>query len=816
MNHHTAAVRFLPVAADASPSTGSGPLPQPVRPREKSGGRLAKAFRNALRLPRHLGSYARQSVATTTILLTGAVYAADSAPLHLLTYSGDQSALTALDAEIAAAGTDTGKLAGVEKRLLDALRRSETTFAARQAICQRLGLVLAQSGGNLNSDAAKKFSAMLGDERDSDIARLALEPVAGDPIDALLVSALGKADAVSRQGIIDSLGRRRAVAAVAPLTALLKAPDVKLAAAAAKALGQIGNATALSALRSAPAPVAVAAAEARLVAARQLPARDALATLRDLQSDSRAPAPIRSAALRVSLAIEPATAPTKIADALSGSDAALKPAALEAIADVPGTEIVRVLGQRVNSWDPPVQAAVIAALGRRADPAAIPAVSAAAAHTDAAVRLAALNALGALPGNRDTALLLARAAASTNAEEAKAARQNLARLNGTDVASAILQGAERGEPGLRVTFLEQLALRNMTEGLPLLRQGRQDADPAVRLAAVSALGELAPASEIQNLLDWSIAAADEAEQSRALRSAVNVALRERNVAERGRTICAAIEKAAPDVAGRLLPALPRLGGEPNAACAARLALRPDTKLAAEAVATLGRWNDQTALGSLATVANETAVDSIREAALAAALASFERERSSWTEKSSNVVARLLASTQDAGKKKQLIGLLTRAKDDEALKIVKAQQSDPAVADVAHYTAAVIEANRAGPPKLRASNPANTRNMIDGKASTRWTATANGEEWIEIDFRSPRPLRRITLDQSGRTTDFPEKFEVLVTDDLNHPGTPLVTGKGQRNKTVIELPPGTIGRYVVIKNTQERQEGQWAISELIVD
>lgn len=762
----------------------------------------ASAFRNALAL--------------AALLLAGVSHAADSTPLHLLTYSGDQSALTALDAELASAGTDAGKLASIEKRLLDALRRSDATFAARQAICQRLGVVLAQSGTNLNSDAAKKFAAMLVDERDSDIARLALEPVAGEPVDALLVSALAKADAVSRLGIIDSLGRRRAGSAVAPLAALLENQDPKLATAAAKALGQIGNAAALAALRSAPAPIAAAAAEARLVAARQLPARDAMATLRELQGDSRAPAPVRAAAFRVSLTIEPATASAKIAGVLGGSDAALKPAALEAIADVPGAEIVRVLSQRLSSWDPSVQAAVVAALGRRADPAAIPAVSAAAAHTDAAVRLAAFNALGALPGNRSTATLLARATAATNADEAKTARQNLARLNGPEVAPTILQGAERGEPGLRVAFLEQLALRNMAEGLPLLRQCRQDPDPAVRLAAVSALGEVAPATEIQNLLDWSIAAADETEQSRALRSAVNVALRERDVAERGRTICAAIEKAAPDVARRLLPALPRLGGEQNAACAARLALRPDSKLAEEAVATLGRWSDQTALGSLATVASETQDASIREAALTAALTSFERERSAWTEKSSDVVSRLMASARDTGKKKQLIALLNRAKDETALKIAQAPQSDPAVADVAHYTAAVIEANRAGPPKLRASNPANTRNMMDGKTSTRWTATMNGEEWVEIDFRTARPLRRLTLDQTGRTTDFPERYEVLVTYDLNNPGAPLATGKGQRNKTVIEFPAGTIGRFIVIKNTQERQEGQWAISELVVD
>jgi hypothetical protein len=390
-------------------------------------------------------------------------------------------------------------------------------------------------------------------------------------------------------------------------------------------------------------------------------------------------------------------------------------------------------------------------------------------------------------------------------------------LNGPDVSSTILAGAKRGDSARRVVFLEQLALRHMIEGLPLLRTCREDPDAAVRIAAVAALGELAPPSEVQDLLDWAITANDESEQSRALRSAVNAALRERNAGERARAICAAIEEAAPDVALRLLPALPRIGGEPSAACAARLALRDNPKLAAAAVASLARWTDQTALSSLAVVAAKTSAPEIRTAALEAAIASFERDREVWTEESSAVVVALFLPAQDLEKRRQLLALLNRAQDPAALKLVQKLKADPDLGDAVRYTAAVMAANRVGPPGLRVStNPATARNMMDGKTSTRWTATANGEEWIEVDFRASRPLRKITLDQTGRATDFPERYEVFVSEDAKNPGAALATGKGQRNKTVIELPPGTTGRFLVIRNTQERQEGQWAICELIVD
>ena len=107
-------------------------------------------------------------------------------------------------------------------------------------------------------------------------------------------------------------------------------------------------------------------------------------------------------------------------------------------------------------------------------------------------------------------------------------------------------------------------------------------------------------------------------------------------------------------------------------------------------------------------------------------------------------------------------------------------------------------------------------MTDGKTSTRWTTPALGEEWVEVDFRRSRPIQRVTLDQTGRAAEFPERFEVYVTNDPKRPGTVVKSGKGSRNKTVIDLPDGTRGRYVIIRNVAGRDEAPWAICELYVD
>jgi hypothetical protein len=56
----------------------------------------------------------------------------------------------------------------------------------------------------------------------------------------------------------------------------------------------------------------------------------------------------------------------------------------------------------------------------------------------------------------------------------------------------------------------------------------------------------------------------------------------------------------------------------------------------------------------------------------------------------------------------------------------------------------------------------------------------------------------------------------VTNDPAALGAVVAQGAGQRNKTVIDLPAGTSGRYVIIKNTAARADSSWTISDLYID
>jgi HEAT repeat protein len=740
--------------------------------------------------------------------------AADSA-LPALGFSGSQAALETLDGDLKAAGTDPAKLAAIEARLLAVLRNKDATYAARQAAAQRLGLVLAFSPVKPTAATLRPLGTMLVDERDSDLARSALEPVASDVADPLLVTALGKTSGRTRLGLIDTVARRGSAAAVPVLAKLLANSDAPTAAAAAEALGAIGGSEALAVLQATPEPAPRAVTAAKLVAVTRLPVVAAVPLLQGIRTAAGDPVH-RAAALRALLEIDAVNAPATTVAVLGGDDWAMKQVALESLYASRAPGLAAALLGSLSSWDAPTQSGVLHALGRRGEATAAAAAVAATAHTDAEVRGAAITALGTIPGSAETARVLAKIVAGSDAAEAKAARVSLARLNGPGVSAAVLAGAEQGEAALRTAFIEQLALRNQIEGLPLLLKLRADPDAAVRAAAASAFGDLAPITDVKTLLDWTLAATDANEQSRALRALVTLTLRNPMIATRGAPVYAAIESASAEAALRLLPALGRIGGEPSAASAARLALGTDAKVAEAALAALTRWSDTTALASLAGVAATTTLPAARTTAVEGVIAYFERTRAGWDGDDTAVVARLLPVVADPAVRGRLLKLLSRAGDATALALAAGLKADAAVGAAAREAVEIITANLAGPAKVRASAPSGAGNIMDGKTNTRWTVAQVGEEWVEIDFKVARPLNRLTLDQTGRTGDFPESYAVHVTDDLANPGAAVATGTGQTGKTVIALPAGTRGRYVIIKNVAERLDGWWAIIELYVD
>lgn len=757
-----------------------------------------------------------RSFFVSVIALAASAVAADTAPaIASLTYSGEQTAVEALDQRIFAAGRDQAKLGALESELLGLLRRTDLTFTARQTVAQRLGWVLALGGAKAEASAYKPLAAMLLDERESELARLALDPVREDVIDRMLAEAAGKTTGRTRLGILDTLARHRAAAGVPVAVGLLKDSDPATAAAAARTLGEIADAAAVAALQARPEPTNAALAAAKLAAARHTTRAAALALLRDVEEGGVDPVQ-RASAFRASLDLQPDTAAQRIDIALGGADWTFKQPALEAIRTSTAANLVPMLTTRLPAWDNATQAAVITALGRRQEASATGTIASAVGSSDPSIRAAAITALGELPGTAETAAQLAGVIAEGEPADGKLARQSLARLNGPAVDATILAGAERGAKEVRPAFIEQIALRNIAAGRPLLARLQRDPDVAARIAAAAALGEIGGEAEAKLLLAWSQAATDADEQSRTLRSVVNIVLREPASEQRGQLVFAAIDQANDATASRLVPALGRIGGKAAAACAARVACRADAKAADAALNTLARWPDAAGVAALAVAAEKSPAPEVVGRAIEEVLKSIERLRSPWQPGDSAMVGRLLQAAKPVTTRQKLALVLGRANDAEALKVLQQARSDATLAVEVAYASEAVQATLAGPPKVKASPAGGANNLMDGKPATRWSAPSLGEESIEVDFRQARGFRQITLDQTARAAEFPEHYEVLVSDDPALPGKVVASGTGQRNRTVISLPAGTRGRCLTIRNTAERRDTPWTVAELIVD
>lgn len=225
--------------------------------------------------------------------------AVDNAFTTLKTYDwgADRNLLNPIDQAIIAAHADPAARKAIEKRLVDTLAGG-VSRSAQDYVCRRLRVI----GTAQSVDA---LAALLPAEETSHIARFAIERIQDGKAVQALRDAMPKVDAKLKPGMIGSLGKLRDAKSTDAIAKYLGDSDVMVAKAAAHALGLIGTPQAAKALsqfaKSAPAAMAIPAADARLLCAEQLVAdgkkAEALALYKELQSDGQ-PAQVKVAAMR--------------------------------------------------------------------------------------------------------------------------------------------------------------------------------------------------------------------------------------------------------------------------------------------------------------------------------------------------------------------------------------------------------------------------------------------------------------------------------------------------------------------------------------
>lgn len=562
-----------------------------------------------------------------------------------LGYSGSHEPLAALRRSVADAGQDAAKLADIESQLVQMLGLPDTTYAGRQAICETLGRLFAISFARGDHPIPPVLVAMLADGSQVDLARMALERAPGASVDAVFVANLGQSSGRVRVALIESIGNRRIASAVPALAAILQDKDSFASAAAARALGQIGNKAAAEVLGRASDPESDNVVEARIRCARNLGRPDGQNTLEELSANMAIAPQLRASALSALLSLDPDAIPQRVASILGGNDRSMKQSVVAWLVALPRSKVLPVINGNIRSWDLETQTGVVAAIGRIGDPSLLPIVMDFARSDQDGLRHAAIVSLGELPGNAEVARLLAEEALRPG-EVGSAAKQSLSRLVGSGVDEVVLGGSRQVGSPLRAVYMEELALRD-TEGSPeILMAVRTEPDVALRCVALDGLALVGTSDLEAPLLNWMVNATDPTEQSHALRAAAAATFRDRNEKARLKPVADLMGGAPPAVQKRLLTTLSRVGGSEAANYVARFALNEKGPIAESAVEALGHWTDKTGLDPLATVAERAQNEALRTAAIDTAISSLPQNNWELTKEDKAVIARLRALAKD--------------------------------------------------------------------------------------------------------------------------------------------------------------------------
>ncbi|MHB0957501.1 MAG: HEAT repeat domain-containing protein [Pirellulaceae bacterium] len=444
-------------------------------------------------------------------------------------------------------------------------------------------------------DIVPLLTPLLSDEKLAHYARFALEANPAPSVDEAFRQALDQLEGRLLIGVISSIGVRRDAQAIAPLADKLVQPDVHVAAAAAHALGSIATPEAAdklaASLATATGPQRAAIARGCVVCAENLNrggATEKAVGLYDLVRAADVPPQIRLAGLRGAILARGVEGIPLMVEQLQADDVARVDVALRTARELPSEQVVPALIANLQGLRPATTGRVVLLLGDLGNTQAAAVVTEALASDAPDVRWAAIYSLGKI-GDAQALAALWPLAVDPEASHAEAAREALTSLSGGAVDEAVTARLNSTEAASQLLALELIARRRITAAVPQVMQYATSGDPAIKSAAMAALGETVSLEQMPVLIQWVITARsdrDKAETQRALTAAC-VRMPDRDAC--ARMLTEKLATAPPEAQTVLLEQLGALGGPVALACLADSAKdsSPETQDAATRI--LGTW-----------------------------------------------------------------------------------------------------------------------------------------------------------------------------------------------------------------------------------
>ena len=625
-----------------------------------------------------------------------------------------RSISAAMLAVVAAAGVAVAQdpPATSREQALVAVLRSETPEAEKALAFK--GLAIHGSPACIGDVAS-----YLGNERLASWARITLEAIPGDDASAALRAAAagGKLSGRLLVGVINSLGVRHDAAAVPLLATRLGDADAAVAAAAAAALGTIGTpaaATLLSKALAAGIPDRDLVAEACVVCGERLRAAGDAATAVALFQAVRAAEVSeqrRAEATRAAILAQGRDGIPLLVDLLKSAPQRLFNMGLFTARELAvgpdrdpalASEVDRALLAAFTS-----SAASDAGRGRRpllidlladrnatgASAAVQKTILAATRGDDAAVRLAAIRAIGRC-GDASAAAGLLEIAAGAGPAVLTAVREAIATMPVDGVNEVIVTRLAGSDAGSLPLVIGLVGDRRITTAAGAVLPFVEHADPAVRTAAMTALGSVIKLKDLGMLVAKTAAPRNEAEGAAAAAALKEAAVRMADRDACAARIAGAVGTAGPR-AGVLVETLADVGGGVALTAVAAAAESGDLALQDAATRVLGKWMTADAAPVLLDLATTDKAGPYRGRAMKGYLR-IARQFALPEAERAEMCRRALAAAEDPADRKAVIEILVRYPHPATLAVAQEAVDMPDVAEEARAAVTAIEAKLAKP------------------------------------------------------------------------------------------------------------------------
>jgi mono/diheme cytochrome c family protein len=113
-----------------------------------------------------------------------------------------------------------------------------------------------------------------------------------------------------------------------------------------------------------------------------------------------------------------------------------------------------------------------------------------------------------------------------------------------------------------------------------------------------------------------------------------------------------------------------------------------------------------------------------------------------------------------------------------------------------------------------NNPNSARQAIDGDINTRYDTGASQTPgmWFQVELPVPTTIGALELDAGNSTQDYPRGYKVQLSEDGEHWGEPVASGRGRKARTEIQFKPEK-AKFIRITQTGSVDGLFWSIHEL---